>query len=98
MEKLKWFSGGKEREEQAINIITGLLSDLNNDTKSQSLQKILINYRDELERKQTAVPFILSRMNMDISHAITKDGLSLSDTQSNMLKKLSSLSNIRYGY
>ncbi|EAF7732702.1 hypothetical protein AV585_15660 [Listeria monocytogenes] len=41
---------------------------------------------------------MLSRMNLAISHAIRKNGVILSDTQSTILKELTSLSSIRYGY
>ena len=97
MSELKWFSGGKERGDQAIIIITDLLSELNNDPKNQALQKVLSNYQDELTRKEAAVPLILSRMNLDISSAMRKDEVLLSDAQSNKLKELTSLSNIKYG-
>lgn len=97
MEKLNWFASGKERGDQALTLIAELLKEFNNDPKSNTLQNILLNYRNELERKPSAVPHILSRMNLDISSAIRKDQLSLSHTQSDMLKELTALSNIRYG-
>ncbi|EMF0638635.1 bacteriocin immunity protein, partial [Enterococcus faecium] len=46
----------------------------------------------------TSVPLILSRMNLEISNAIKKDGVSLNAKQSKKLKELMSISNIRYGY
>ncbi|MGX6979254.1 bacteriocin immunity protein [Vagococcus elongatus] len=98
MEKLKWFAGGKERKEQAVTLITELLSELKNDPKSYSLQKLLINYQEDLERQQTAIPYILSRMTMDISSVIRKEEITLSKDQSDKLKQLISLLNIRYGY
>ncbi|STY85495.1 Enterocin A Immunity [Listeria grayi] len=98
MKKVKWFSGGNERSNQAIIIITELLNDLNTNSKSRLLQEVLNNYKEELEKKGSSVPLILSRMNLEISNAIRKEGLVLSDSQSTKLKKLTSLSNIRYGY
>ena len=59
---------------------------------------MLEKYIDELEKKESSVPFILSRMNIDISKALTKDKSVLNDTQENILKKVSSTSHIRYGY
>lgn len=97
MSELKWFSGGKERGDQAIIIITDLLNELNNDPKNQALQKVLSNYQDELTRKEAAVPLILSRMNIDISSAMRKDGADLPQPQADKLKELTALSNIRYG-
>lgn len=98
MKKLKWYSGGKERADQAISIITELLTDLNSNSESQSLLEVLRNYKDELERQEVAIPFILSRMNIEISETIRKDKIILSCTHSNKLKELMYLSYIRYGY
>ncbi len=98
MGKLNWFSGGKERSNQAENIITDLLDDLKTDLDNESLKKVLENYLKELKQKGASVPLILSRMNLDISKAIRNDGVTLSDYQSKKLKELTSISNIRYGY
>ncbi|PLS39378.1 hypothetical protein CYV26_04030 [Carnobacterium maltaromaticum] len=98
MSKLKWFSGGKERSNQAENIITDLLDDLKTDLGNESLKKVLENYLEELKQKGASVPLILSRMNLDISKATRNDGVTLSDYQSKKLKELTSISNIRYGY
>lgn len=51
MGKLKWFSGGKERSNQAENIITDLLDDLKTDLDNESLKKVLENYLEELKKK-----------------------------------------------
>ncbi|MBC1521718.1 bacteriocin immunity protein [Listeria aquatica] len=98
MRKLKWYSGGDERSDQAIVFIVELLSELSNNPKNASLLKVLDHYKSELERKESAVLLILSRMNIDISGVIRKGEISLTQTQSNKLKKLRSLSNIRYSY
>lgn len=98
MSKLKWFSGGKDRSERAVKIISLLLDELNDDMESKKLQHILNKYKIELNKKESSVPFILSRMNVDISNCIQKENISLSDSQSDKLKELASLSNIRYGY
>ncbi|MEG0286710.1 MAG: bacteriocin immunity protein [Vagococcus sp.] len=98
MEKLKWFSGGKDRSEQVVAIITDLLTDLNNDQKTMSLQLVLTNYKNELIKKESSIPLILSRMNLDISNTIKKNNILLSSCQSDKLKKIISMSHIRYGY
>ncbi len=51
MGKLKWFSGGKERSNQAENIITDLLDDLKTDLDNESLKKVLENYLEELKKR-----------------------------------------------
>lgn len=98
MNKLKWYSGGQERGNQAITIIKELLNVLEENKKNDELKKILDKYIDELHKNQSSIPFILSRMNIDISNTIRKNEISLSNNQSDILKKLFALSNIRYGY
>ena len=71
MKKLKWFSGGNERAEQAIQLIDELLRDFDDSSShSDRLRTVLRNNREALIHKQAAVPFILSRMNLEISNAL----------------------------
>ena len=98
MAKLTWFAGGKDRGDEAISIIDDLLNNLNNDTNKQPLQEVLIEFKDELEKRESAVPYILSRMNISISNALHKNEISLTEEQQSKLQKLTQLSNIRYGY
>lgn len=98
MSKLKWFSGGKERSDQTLALINELLKELDKNPNSPALQKLLANYQNELRKKERSVPFILSQMNIEISNLLKKETISLSDSQSNNLKQLMTLSNIRYGY
>lgn len=98
MIKLKWFSGGNDRADQAITIITELLTDLNGASKSEPLQRLLKDYKNELELKESSVPYILSRMNIAISNVTLKNSIVLSKDQSEKINHLTKLSNIRYGY
>ncbi|MDF3334405.1 bacteriocin immunity protein [Lacticaseibacillus rhamnosus] len=99
MNKLKWFSGGNERAEQAIQLIDELLRDLDNSSShSDRLRTVLRNNRESLIHKQAAVPFILSRMNLEISNALLQNNILLTKQQSDKFEQLSSLANIRYGY
>ena len=82
MAKLKWFSEGKTRKEQAVVIIEALLGELTEDRNSQPLQNILFQYKEELENPKISIPFILSRMNVDISRIVTENGILLSNHQS----------------
>lgn len=97
MSTVKWFSGGIERGDQAVSIINVLLENKELSQNDQ-VRKTLLKYRAELQKKGSSVPFILSRMNLDISKALRNDGVCLSEEQKNYLKQLTSLSNIRYGY
>ena len=98
MSNLKWFSGGDNRSKRAEIIITELLDDLETDSGNDSLRMVLHTYLGNLKNEGTSVPLILSRMNLEISNAIKKDGASLNAKQSKKLKELMSISNIRYGY
>lgn len=98
MPKIPWFAGGKERSDQAQAIISELLKDLANDPNCQALTKVLLTSQTELRKKESSVPFILSRMNLEISRSLKKEALNLTDEQSHKLKQLADLSSIRYGY
>jgi len=98
MNKLKWFSSGIARGNQAVAIITELLVELNNDSSSLPLQKVLDDYKVELEKKESSIPYILNRMNIAVSNVTLKNGISLSASQSSKLEQLQKLSYIYYGY
>ncbi|RCW16231.1 bacteriocin immunity protein [Streptococcus gallolyticus] len=95
---LRWFSGGKERKNEAVIIIDELLVSLNEDSKYTPLKEFFLFYRKELESSGTSTPLVLSRMNVELSNILIENKLQLSDKQSEQLKRLRSLSNIRYGY
>ena len=98
MSKLNWFSGGKERSDQVLALITEILKELDTDQNSQALQKVLANYQNELRKEERPIPFMLSQMNVEISNILNKKAISLSTTQAKKLKQLLTLSYIRYGY
>jgi hypothetical protein len=80
MSTIKWFSGGNERGDQAVNIINVLL-DYKELSQNSQLRKTLLEYKVELQKKESSVPFILSRMNLDISKALRNDGVYLNEEQ-----------------
>ncbi|MEB8419306.1 bacteriocin immunity protein [Enterococcus casseliflavus] len=96
MSKLKWFSGGAERSNQAKMIIFDLLKSLDGQSDKQSLVDLLKSYHKELQQSGISVPFILNRLNLEISKTIRKNSIILSKYQSEKFKELISLSNIRY--
>ena len=53
MAKLKWFSGGKERREEAISIIEELISDLQTNDSAEALSKLLTYYLNEFKTSWT---------------------------------------------
>ena len=92
MVEINWFAGGKERRDEAITIVDDLLSNLTN----PDLKKVLLSYREELKKQEIATPFILSRMNLALSQKLIEKNIRLPEAQSNQLKRLRNLLNIRY--
>ncbi|MDU2760445.1 bacteriocin immunity protein [Streptococcus mitis] len=98
MTTLKWFAGGSERRCEAMTIIDHLLEDINNTPQLAPLKSQLVIYQRRLKDDGTSTPFILSQMNVDISHVLIDNKLMLSESQARQIKKLRELSAIRYGY
>ena len=98
MTTLKWFAGGSERRCEAMTIINHLLEDIKDTPQLTPLKNQLVIYQRRLKDDGTSTPFILSQMNVDISHVLIDNKLILSENQSDQIKKLRELSAIRYGY
>ena len=98
MTPLKWFAGGSERRCEAMTIINHLLEDIKDAPQLTPLKNQLVIYQRRLKDDGTSTPFILSQMNVDISHVLIDNKLILSENQSEQIKKLRELSAIRYGY
>lgn len=98
MSHLRWFSGGNDRRKRAETIINELIADLALDLGNEPLREVLQAYLEKLQNDGASVPFILSRMNLDISNALKKAGVSLNEHQSEKLHELMAISSIRYGY
>lgn len=98
MTPLKWFAGGSERRCEAMTIINHLLEDIKDTPQLTPLKNKLVIYQRRLKDDGTSTPFILSQMNVDISHVLIDNKLILSENQSEQIKKLRELSAIRYGY
>ena len=98
MTPLKWFAGGSERRCEALTIIDHLLEDIKDTPQLTPLKNQLVIYQRRLKDDGTSTPFILSQMNVDISHVLIDNKLILSENQSEQIKKLRELSAIRYGY
>mgnify|MGYP000852067703 CR=1 FL=1 len=109
MGTLRWFAGGQERRERAIFLINqtnqGAGSTVNSGIKhatgkfdsknANPLYQVLDSYRTELKFDGTSTPYILNRMNIDISKVLLNNNIRLSSTESSQLKELRALSHIR---
>ena len=98
MTPLKWFAGGSERRCEAMTIIDHLLEDIKAAPQLTPLKNQLVIYKNRLKDDGTSTPFILSQMNVDISRVLIDNKLTLSEGESEQIKKLRELSAIRYGY
>lgn len=98
MTRLSWFSGGDERNQVALSIIDRLLHGDSQKIENPAVMELLEAYYLELKQRTSAPPFILSRLNVDLSRQLSKEKIELSPEQSEALKELRKLSYIRYGY
>ena len=94
MNKLKWFSGGAERREKAIEIMEELRNEMAQQP-STKLEMVFNQYLNELKQDGTSTPYILNRFNLTISKVILENEIRLSQKQSEFLKELRTLSYIR---
>ncbi|KAA9301213.1 MULTISPECIES: bacteriocin immunity protein [Aerococcus] len=96
MVALKWYAGGKDRRKRAIELIQAIEPKL---TPAQAaLKQVLADYLVEFQESGTSTPYILTRLNLDLSKALRADGQVIAEDQEALLKELSALSQIRYGY
>lgn len=94
----KWFATGGERGDEVIKIITELLNEISNDPAKVPLEKVLLSYKAELEKRESSIPYILSRMNITVSNTLIKNHITLSPSQSDKLKRILQQSRVWYGY
>ena len=98
MKGLKWFAGGKERQEQAVAIIDEVIETIGDKPDYADLKQVLHSYRTELADSRSATPYVLSRMSLEISEVVRKDQLTLSPCIEERMAELRKLLAIRYGY
>lgn len=95
MAKLKWFSGGKERREEAISIIEELISDLQTNDSAEALSKSLTYYLNEFKTIGTSFPFLMNRMSIELTDVVLRSKVHLTKEQGEKFKELRKLMEIR---
>ncbi|MFI3887036.1 bacteriocin immunity protein [Streptococcus parauberis] len=95
---MKWFAGGSERSVKALELIQNLQNSIEGNSEQIEISQLFQRYQSELESNASSVPFILSRMNVELFEVLTKHKINLSSEQLELLKELQKLSQIRYGY
>ncbi|ADG40254.1 bacteriocin immunity protein [Leuconostoc kimchii] len=94
---IKWYTGGQERGKAALELLTQLRQQVDG-AEYVALQEILASYFKEIKTETGSIPLILSRMNLDISRVMINNHIVLPSDAQKTLKKLTELSQIRYGY
>ncbi|MEX0379827.1 bacteriocin immunity protein [Leuconostoc sp. MS02] len=97
MSAIKWFTGGQERGKSALELLIQLRQQLD-DVKYSELQHVLSEYFNDIKTESGSIPLILSRMNLELSHIMLKNHTVLPEGAQQTMKKLTELSQIRYGY
>lgn len=98
MNRLPWFAGGQERRQEALTLLDQLEKDLEGQRDTADLLKLLSTYEQELEQSRTSLPYVLSRLFVELSALLTKEQLTLTPSQKDCLDQLRQLSYIPYGY
>lgn len=89
---LNWFINDNNRMDQALFFIVELLIDVNHSQKNEALKLILMHYKEVLANSNPSEIFILNQMTTDISIAIHKDNVPLSEYQSKKIRHLIAIS------
>ncbi|MCL5459414.1 bacteriocin immunity protein [Loigolactobacillus coryniformis] len=94
---MKWYAGGTERGQQAVELLTELIDHLNNDNELP-LKQLLFQFRQEITAQSQAIPYILSRLNVAIAKVIRENKIVIAADNEARLKSLLALVEIRWGY
>ncbi|MFL2028096.1 bacteriocin immunity protein [Loigolactobacillus zhaoyuanensis] len=94
---MKWYTGGRERGQQANELLTALIDHLNN-ANELPLKRLLFAFHQEIAAQEQSIPFILSRMNVAIAKVMHENQIVVNEENEQRLKALLALVEIRYGY
>lgn len=97
---INWFSGGKEKSKNTIDLLIDLHKSFS-DSDSYSEKEVcelIKKYIRELKNPSYPVPYILNNFNLEFSKLLRIYKINLTDYQSNLLKCIRKVSNIRYGF
>ncbi|MGX7025819.1 bacteriocin immunity protein [Vagococcus hydrophili] len=88
MNGLNWFINDNKRMEEALFLIVELLIDVNHSQENKALKSILMEYKEVLANSNPSEIFILNQLTKDISMAIEKDNVLLSEYQTPKMRHL----------
>lgn len=96
VEELKWYSGGAERGQIAMELISDLISRLDSG-KEQPLRELLFGFYREIKAQESSVPYVMNQMNIELAQCMLDNGIVLSEENRKLMKQLQTLRYIRYG-
>jgi len=96
MNKLTWFASGHDKATDALKHLNSLKKNLD-ETHDAPLIQLIDTYCLELTQKESAVPLILSRFNLEFSQCLVKHGLTLSQENQDIIKHIAKLSYTKFG-
>lgn len=95
---MKWFAGGKERKDNALEILKDLYDSFSEESSEKQVKDLIAKYILEFKSPNRPVPYILNSFNLEISKCLRDNRIKLNSNQSQALKKIRQLSNIKYAY
>lgn len=94
---MKWFAGNKERSVIATQILSELADSLNNSEADQAVKSLILQSLVELKSQKRPTIAILNSFNIEVSKCLLKNHIKLNKQQSDKLRQLRELSQIKYG-
>lgn len=95
---VNWFSSGKERADNTIDLLVDLYNSFSDNCLEKELCKLIKKYIKELESPTYPVPYILNNFNLEFFRVLRLYKIKLTDYQLDLVKKIRKISNIRYGF
>ena len=95
---MKWFAGGKERQEAALKILVVLNDSLSDEMPEKPLKELIAKYILEFRSPNRPVPYILNAFNLEVAHCLRENQIELSKRQLQAFEKIRQLSNIKYAF
>ena len=95
---MKWFAGGKERQESAFKILMTLKDSFSDELPERLLKDLIIKYILEFESPDRPVPYILSSFNLEVTNCLHENRIKLNEQQLQLFEKIRQLSNIKYAF
>ena len=95
---MKWFAGGKERQEAVLKILVVLNDSLSDEMPEKPLKELIAKYILEFRSPNRPVPYILNAFNLEVAHCLRENQIELSKRQLQAFEKIRQFSTIKYAF